>query len=84
MAEPRTDFTATLLADGRVLVVGGLDHGANATVSAEIYDPASGLFGPTAKTTVGRYSHVAVRLADGRVLVMSGADSPTTAEIYWP
>jgi hypothetical protein len=84
MAEPRTDFTATLLADGRVLVVCGLDHSGNVKTSAEIYDPATGIFSPTGPTAVVRYGHVSVRLVDGRVLIAGGGGSPQTAELYWP
>jgi hypothetical protein len=41
MAVPRQSHTATLLSDGKVLIVGGL------TTSAELYDPSTGMFSPT-------------------------------------
>src|SRR5205814_8888968 len=34
--------TATLLPNGKVLVAGGVDSSGNTSVSAELYDPASG------------------------------------------
>ena len=51
MADGRVYHTATLLADGRVLVAGGGDNGGYADSSscdsAEIYDPATGTFAST-------------------------------------
>ena len=73
MAVARRDHTATLLSDGTVLIVGGT-HG-----SAELYDPASGVF-----TVLGSVPFsqgvAAARLADGRVLVVGWQ----TAMIYDP
>jgi hypothetical protein len=41
----RTGHTATLLRDGRVLVAGGSpDRGATCINTAEVYDPATGLY----------------------------------------
>jgi len=82
--------TATLLNDGRVLVVGGWGSNGGAE-SAEIYDPTLGTFARTA-TTVGtfRTHHTATRLGDGRVLIAGGintAESPdaaSTANLFDP
>ena len=74
---PRESHTATLLTDGRVLVVGGHRGRREAMEvypSAELYDPATRRFQPTARMTTPRHKHDAVRLADGRVLVLGGAD----------
>lgn len=90
----RAFFSMVLLADGRVLVAGGLTGsiGTAATIaSAELYDPKSGTFGPTGSLGVARESAAAALLADGRVLIAGGAVSdPTgghltaTAELYDP
>jgi hypothetical protein len=49
MHDPRAWYTATLLADGRVLVAGGdtesWAYDGPFNTSAEIYDPAPGTFG---------------------------------------
>jgi phosphatidylserine/phosphatidylglycerophosphate/cardiolipin synthase-like enzyme len=64
-----------LLADGRVLVVGG--SGLTAFMpNADIFDPAAngglGAWSATAPLTTGRSNHTATRLLDGRVLVVGG------------
>lgn len=90
MADTRTGHTATLLADGRVLVVGGADlmDGIDNLATAEIYDPASGKFTRTGSMTHGRAEHTATLLKDGRVLVAGGfgggTNSLSSAEIYDP
>jgi WD40 repeat protein len=68
--------TATLLRDGRVLVAGGYNcasAGQDGTwASAELYDPATGVFSPTGSLTAPRSQHSATLLADGRVLIAGG------------
>lgn len=70
--------SATLLGNGKVLIVGGMTSGALA--SAELYDPALGTFTPTGGMAVPRAFHTATLLATGKVLVVGGA-ATATAEI---
>jgi hypothetical protein len=90
MADARISHTATLLADGRVLVVGGRDSVKGVLNSAEIYDPRTNRFSRTGSLAHGRYKHTAALLPDGRVLVAGGSDdrdwngTTSSAEIYDP
>jgi hypothetical protein len=87
MLHPRSVPGLVLLADGRVLAVGG-GVGWTETATAEIYDPATGRWSATASMAIGRYGPLAARLPDGRVLVAGGftheAGALATAEIYDP
>jgi|GEM_PF-2157362 len=77
MLQARTGHSATLLDDGRVLVVGGAeDVQGEPTNTAEVYDPASGLFSPVGSLVNGpRALHRASKLDDGRVLITGGTDN---------
>ena len=74
MAEARILPTATLLRDGRVLVVGGLTNDNKAIMSAELWDPATRTFSPAGSMARPRIGHAATLLQDGRVLVVGGED----------
>ncbi len=79
-----TKHSATLLADGRVLVAGGSDS-VGWTASAALYSPATRTWAPTASMSVKRYGHGATLLSSGKVLVTGGEISnvPTaTTEQY--
>src|SRR6185503_17604378 len=70
----RFGHTATLLASGKVLVVGGriCTNSCSEFGSAELYDTATGNWSATGNLSVPRHAHVAVRLPSGKVLVAGG------------
>jgi hypothetical protein len=72
MISSRSGHTATLLADGRVLIVGGMGGSSTELSSAELYDSESGTFIRTGNMITPRRGHTATLLADGRVLVAGG------------
>jgi hypothetical protein len=82
MATPRAHHTATLLEDGRVLVVGGWSPDVLAT--AEVYSPATNTWSSAGTMSVARYDHTAIRLPNGKVLVAGGNGGTTSAELYDP
>lgn len=90
MGTARADHTATLLADGTVLVAGG-DVGSNplGINQAERYDPVQGTWTATAPLGTARTCHTATLLPDGRVLVAGGRGQGdrgalANAEIFTP
>jgi hypothetical protein len=64
--------TATLLSDGKVLVVGGINGSKGYQNTAELYDPATGAWTNTGGLFYYRARHTATRLLDGKVLVTGG------------
>ena len=77
MSNAREGHTATLLADGRVLVVGG---GAGAT--AEIYDPSTRTWTATGNLNAIRLGQSASLLQNGMVLVAGGCCTTGTVTGY--
>jgi hypothetical protein len=77
--------TATLLPNGKVLIIGGLSPG------ADLYNPATNSFAPPSQTPtleIAREQHTATLLPNGKVLVAGGSvlSGPTnqtaTTELY--
>ena len=91
MSVPRMDHTATLLANGEVLVTGGTNNSTGYLSSAELYSPSTGTWTLTANMTAPRDGHDAVLLHNGRVLVAGGINASlsqcgtlASAELYDP
>ena len=80
-------YSATRLADGRVLVSGGFGEPSGYLATAETYDPVQGTWSLTASMSTAHHSHRATLLADGRVLVSGGNigdRGDARAELYSP
>ena len=84
----RSQHAATALQDGRVLISGGFDGTINdATNTAEIYSPVTGLFTPTGNLAAKRNTHTATLLNNGKVLLAGGVGAApriTSAELFDP
>jgi hypothetical protein len=85
MTKARSGHTATLLANGKVLIVDGGDG------TGELFDPAAGTFAPTGSMTTTRTGFTATLLANGKVLITGGFGPGTgmlprltSAELYDP
>jgi hypothetical protein len=75
MTTGRAGHTATLLPDGRVLIVGG--DSSNGT--AEFYDPSTGKFAATGSLLLPQIGFNATLLSNGKVLITG-----TDAELFDP
>jgi hypothetical protein len=72
--------TATLLPTGKVLIVGG-SNGGGALATAELYDVATGLWGPASSLTTPHEGHTTLLLDSGKVLVTGGSAAGITFAI---
>ncbi len=81
--------TATLMPDGKVLVMGGRVYAGistSASRTAQLYNPTTGLWNATGIPIQARMNHSAVLLPNGKVLVAGGFgnDALASAELYNP
>ncbi len=80
MHSPRDAHASVLLADGKVLIVGGdtgtliggVGYYAGSLASAELYDPLSGTFAPADSMNAARTAPQATLLKNGDVLITGG------------
>ena len=94
MNTARFYHTATQLNNGDVLVVGGFANsgfsgvGSGPLASAELYNPVTASFAPTASLNTARSEQTATLLSNGMVLIAGGYDSNgnplASAELYNP
>lgn len=85
----RGQHTAAVLNNGQILLAGGsnpMDLDNNSTIkkplsSAELYNPATGIFTPTISLNTARSSPTAVALGDGTTLEIGGTTGTGTAPI---
>lgn len=85
---PRTYHSATLLENGRVVIIGGQSSDIAYNNSIEEYDPILEKFFLVSIMPVGRALHGSTRLPSGKVLILGGIrldDAPSrSCEIYDP
>jgi large repetitive protein len=74
--------TATVMKDGRVLIVGGESDAAYGDPSVDIYDPTAKTWSKGKQMPKERYGHGAVLLADGKVLVGGGCAWDQTTDSF--
>jgi Galactose oxidase, central domain/Kelch motif len=91
MTLPRAGHTATLLGNGKALILGGIGGGPIQQIqnTAEMFDPVSQTFSSLWPKTMTspRDKHTATLLLTGNVLITGGFDSITytnTAELFDP
>lgn len=85
MQTVRAAHTATLLKNGKVLLVGGF-AGSSSLSTAEIYDPALKTFASVGLMSTARSGHTATLLPNGQVLVAGGYNGSylSSTEVFDP
>jgi hypothetical protein len=89
LGSARSGHTATLLPDGRVLIVGGRDHAHQGGLAVtpepypdpELWDPLIHASSPRGTMAAQRSGHTATLLADGRVLIVGGVTRPPDRDL---
>lgn len=81
----RHSMSLTRLGNGKVLAAGGF-LSSSRLASAELFDPATGLWTATGSFSNARYLHTASLLPDGKVLIAGGNSNSISraAELYNP
>jgi N-acetylneuraminic acid mutarotase len=83
LKDARQHHTATLLKDGRVLVVGGRGvDGLSALASCELFTPKTNKWSKCAPLSTARSDHAATALDDGRLLVTGGTTNEATGDLH--
>lgn len=75
----RAGHTATRLANGTVLIVGGGTE-ERATADVELFDPAKETFEPAGRLRLARFKHGVARLPTGDILVVGGSNARLGAD----
>jgi hypothetical protein len=83
MTVVRSSHLMTLLNSGKVLVTGGSTP-LSSLSSAELYDPATGIFTATGSMTTGRGEDTATLLNNGKVLMGAGFNVFGSMDLYDP
>ena len=88
MVAQRTQHTASLLPNGKLLIAGGTTGiGGLALKTAELYDPTLNAWTSAGNMTTARNSHTATLLRNGKVLITGGTNGSgdlATCELYDP
>jgi hypothetical protein len=94
VSQGRSELVVTSLADGRVLISGGMVYKENSTdvttgTTVEVFDPQTGSSSTPTAMSEGRVSHISVLLNDGRVLLAGGITgdrdrSTNSADLFDP
>lgn len=89
LSEKRASHSATLLPNGRVVVIGGMERNGVFFDTAETFDPATNKFTVSkSRMNMVRVGHTATLLPDGKILIVGGWSNrgapEASAEIYDP
>jgi len=88
MISARVGHSVTRIGAGvLILIAGGQDDAGNYLATAEIYNPATGIFTPTGNLITARAGHTATSLLNGQVLIAGGTNSGgllSSVEIFSP